>query len=484
MIKKSLMMLFFLGTMILLSSCDPIISGPTYDYTIDEIAAAITIDYADGDQANYVTSNLGFPTTSQLDSSAEISWMSYNPTAITNDGIVTRGDSDQDVTLMYTLSYADEITFGYIYVTVIGLNESSMYKITFDSQGGSAVDPIIAAEGDTITAPENPTRADYEFAGWYSTTNYLRQFTFNTMPSGNITLYAKWNYIDTNVYTITFDSNGGSAVSQIAAHGGVSITEPSDPTKDGYTFLGWFSDQALTQSFTFNYMPYESIVVYAKWIEESTYTGYYSSVSGLFGDDLYNQLHTIINNGFHGVTYGDARYMLDDTDVDPTNSSNLILVYKGTSVSGYWDGGATWNREHVWPQSLLGVSADNNTVNQASDLQNLKPANPNENSSRGNKWYANTTTSYSYAPRNAVKGDIARILLYMDLMYANLHLINISSGDPNVYQMGDLATLLQWAANDPVDAFEQNRNNLIYEYQGNRNPFIDHPEFIDYIYNS
>ena len=172
-------------------------------------------------------------------------------------------------------------------------------------------------------------------------------------------------------------------------------------------------------------------------------------------------------------------YVLDDTDRDPNNANNLILVYLGTSVSGVWDGGSTWNREHVWPQSLLGVSAVNNVANAASDLQNLKPANPAENSSRSNKYFDNITSAHTYNPRDAVKGDIARILLYMDLAYSNLNLVNTY---PATYQMGKLDVLLQWHLQDPVDDFERNRNEIIFEYQKNRNPFIDHPEFVEKIW--
>jgi endonuclease I len=206
---------------------------------------------------------------------------------------------------------------------------------------------------------------------------------------------------------------------------------------------------------------------------------YYQSAEGLTGSALKSQLHTIINTGFVGVTYGDARYMLDDTDRDPNNSNNVILLYLGTSVSGAWDGGVTWNREHVWPQSLLGVAADNGTVNAASDLQNLKPANPSVNSSRGNKYYDDMTTSVSYAPRVEVRGDIARILLYMEVMYSIYHLINST---PAVNQMALLDVLLSWHELDPVDSFEMNRNEVIYTLQKNRNPFIDYPHFVELIW--
>ena len=210
-------------------------------------------------------------------------------------------------------------------------------------------------------------------------------------------------------------------------------------------------------------------------------TEYYQSAEGLTGTQLVSQLRIIVHTGFVGVTYGDARYMLDDTDRDPNNANNLILVYLGTSVSGAWDGGITWNREHVWPQSLLGVPADNGTVNAAIDLHNLKPANPSTNSSRGNKFYDDMTTSVSYAPtRLEVRGDLARILFYMVIMYQIYSLVNTT---PTTNQMGKLDTLLEWHDLDPVDDFERNRNDKIYSFQHNRNPFIDYPQFVDMIWS-
>jgi len=206
---------------------------------------------------------------------------------------------------------------------------------------------------------------------------------------------------------------------------------------------------------------------------------YYESAEGLSGSALLLELREIINQGFLNKTYGDARYILDETDADPTNSNNVILMYTGFSVSGSWDGGVTWNREHVWPQSLLGVSAETNSRNAASDLQNLKPANPLINSTRGNKYFGTTTAGGAFALWEKDRGDIARILLYMVVMYSEYTLVE---SNPSVYQMAQLSLLLQWHVQDPVDAFEQNRNNVIYSYQKNRNPFIDYPQFVDLIW--
>jgi endonuclease I len=208
---------------------------------------------------------------------------------------------------------------------------------------------------------------------------------------------------------------------------------------------------------------------------------YYDDAEGLEGTALELALRTIINNGFSGVSYGDTRYYLDDTDADQNNSSNVILVYQQTSVSGVWDGGITWNREHVWPQSLLGVSVDNNDINVGSDLHNLKPADPGENSSRSNKYFDNVTSTVAYEPPDEVKGDIARILFYMIVMYDYLDLVD---GTPGIYEMGQLQTLLSWHDLDPVDDFERDRNEAIYGIQGNRNPFIDYEHFVELIFGS
>ena len=216
-------------------------------------------------------------------------------------------------------------------------------------------------------------------------------------------------------------------------------------------------------------LPYEGFVITMP---------YYYSAQGLTGNALFLELRDIVNTGFVGISYGDARYILDESDADPNNPNNVILVYLGTSVSGFWDG-TTWNREHVWPQSLLGVDVDNNDINVGTDLQNLKPANPSENSSRSNKYFDNVTTSSSYEPRDEVKGDVARILLYMWTKWDFLTLVD---SNPSTYQMAMLTVLLQWHEIDPVDDFERNRNEVIYSYQKNRNPYIDYPEFVELIW--
>jgi endonuclease I len=251
-----------------------------------------------------------------------------------------------------------------------------------------------------------------------------------------------------------------------------------DPQKQGYLFVGW-SLEPNGALFDFDTTLSEDIELYAIFSDMMTYEGYYEGADNLYGNHLVSFLRSLLNTNVTHKTYGEARYILNITDRDPNNANNVILVYRGTSVSGEWDNGITWNREHVWPQSLLGVDTNNSSTHVGADLHNLKPANPSENTSRGNKFFDIATTTVSYLPRVEVRGDVARILFYMDARYDYLNLVN---SNPILYQMGKLDTLLKWHLQDPVDDFERNRNHIIYQNQGNRNPFIDHPEFVEKIW--
>jgi endonuclease I len=152
---------------------------------------------------------------------------------------------------------------------------------------------------------------------------------------------------------------------------------------------------------------------------------YYSTATGT-GTTLRTNLHNIVTAGFIGYSYGDSRFILDDLDRDPNNASNVILVYNRVSVSGEWDAGITWNREHLWPQSKLGVSVSNGYTGVGSDLFELKPCNPSINSGRSNDGYGLTTSTGPYQntptyfyPGDADKGDVSRALFYMATRYYN-----------------------------------------------------------------
>ncbi len=198
---------------------------------------------------------------------------------------------------------------------------------------------------------------------------------------------------------------------------------------------------------------------------------YYQEAEGLYGDDLQSALESILNEEVTRLSYDDLKHVLEESDEDPENPGHVILIYTRDSVKGEWDY-PNWNREHVWPQSKFG-SADART-----DAHHIAPADVAENSYRGNKPFS-SVESGSYEPHDDIKGDVARMLFYMDARYDDLNL----SDDPEGNEMGYHAELLQWHFDDPVDDFEKRRNEVIYEHQGNRNPFIDHPQLAWLIYH-
>jgi endonuclease I len=219
---------------------------------------------------------------------------------------------------------------------------------------------------------------------------------------------------------------------------------------------------------------------------QPVYQGYYQAINGVSDAQLKPTLTTILRSILTStgllptsITYGNSRYDIPAFDKDPIQPNNVILVYSRQSVSGTWDAGSTWNREHVFPQSLMNVSTDNPSRHKGADYHNLKPESPSVNSSRGNKYFAETTTTTSYAPPLEVRGDVARILFYMVTMWPELSLVDVTgSNSPATFQMAQLSFLVKWHLQDPVDAFESNRNEVIYGLQGNRNPFVDHEELV------
>jgi endonuclease I len=218
---------------------------------------------------------------------------------------------------------------------------------------------------------------------------------------------------------------------------------------------------------------------------------YYAPAIGQSGAQLKSTLHGIID-GNTALSYSQVWTALQDTDQDPGNTANVIELYTGRSLSKSSYGGGTgqWNREHVYAQSRGGFDT---SAGPGTDLHHLRPEDVTVNGTRGNKDFDNGgaavsgctdcwTDADSFEPRDAVKGDVARMLFYMAVRYEgddafnNLELSTVSGSA--VPKIGDVDILLQWNAEDPVSTFEMRRNDRIYEtWQGNRNPFIDHPEW-------
>jgi len=227
--------------------------------------------------------------------------------------------------------------------------------------------------------------------------------------------------------------------------------------------------------------------------------GYYDDAQGLTGDDLKLALHEIIDDHLP-FSYDDLRdFILKNTDEDPNNSNNVILLYSGRSQDKNTFGGDPddWNREHVWAKSHGDFG---NNPPAGTDAHHIRPTDVSVNSARGNLDFDMGGTPVaqapgcfkdgdSFEPRDEVKGDVARMIFYMATRYEgggtvpDLEVVDEVNTYPNP-QHGKLSQLILWNTQDPPDDFEMNRNDVIYyQYQGNRNPFIDHPEYVDAIWS-
>ena len=239
-------------------------------------------------------------------------------------------------------------------------------------------------------------------------------------------------------------------------------------------------------------------------------SGYYDQTEGLTGSELKAKLHAIISDHVkypYTSSSTDVWDILKESDEDPSNPNNVILLYTGRSQAKSENSGESstpgsnrWNREHVWSKSH-GFPVEQDTA--FTDCHHIRPADESVNSSRntldfdnGGDQHAEADQCYydsdSWEPRDAIKGDVARMMFYMVVRYDpgyhmdntvyDLELVDLTGTQTYTPVFGKLSTLLNWHKADPVDAFESNRNEVVYQYQGNRNPFIDHPEWVDLVF--
>lgn len=191
------------------------------------------------------------------------------------------------------------------------------------------------------------------------------------------------------------------------------------------------------------------------------------------------------------------------TDENPDNTSEVLLIYgydnnDGDSQTDYSRNktlschisGCTglWNREHVFAKSLATPALDTDSPGSGTDVHNLRAADGNMNSSRNNRPYTSGTgnahtvgTNYFY-PGDEWKGDVARIVMYMYLRYNTQCLPNNVGSGSTTFSADMPDIFLQWNAEDPVTVYEQQRNTILENIQGNRNPFIDNPYLATYIW--
>ncbi|NIJ43797.1 endonuclease I [Wenyingzhuangia heitensis] len=210
---------------------------------------------------------------------------------------------------------------------------------------------------------------------------------------------------------------------------------------------------------------------------------YYSTVTfSTNSETLKSELQEVTTNKHTNIIYYSGRHTpLLKADQDTGNSSNVILVYTGESrdksfrdVTGSGKP-EEFNTEHIYPQSLYKVSDSTDDIVKG-DLHHLRYCDANTNSSRSNDKFVDGSGSAgsigsAWYPGDEWKGDVARMILYIHLRY-----------DKSISKVGDLDTFLEWNEEDPISDFEIQRNDIIADEQGNRNPFIDNPYLVTLIW--
>ena len=268
----------------------------------------------------------------------------------------------------------------------------------------------------------------------------------------------------------------------------------------------------------------------------SYYDGYYDSlVSWQDGEDLKNQLNAIIRNGYHPLSYTKSSKQNYDTNIHADHSQydfEYLDVIYSNNHNFKTDTNKGWQREHAWCASLMCGSTTGNAVNfkgRATDFHNLFAANASGNQSRGNKnyGYANVfdltyvdrtiddgNDGYSFdevtfEPADKDKGRLSRAIFYMATMYKDEEYdpangitmkgltivedpVSYVAGNNCAFAIGNLTDLLEWNEDTPVDCLEMQHNISVYldddnpdgYAQGNRNPYVDFPGLVDYVYGS
>ena len=201
-------------------------------------------------------------------------------------------------------------------MTITAQWKINQYTITFDTAGGSKIAPITQDYGTSITAPANPTREGYTFMGWDKEIPA-------TMPEDNVTITAQW---EINRYTITFDTNGGNEIDSITQDYDTPITAPADPTREGYTFIGWDREIPTT-------MPAENMTVTAQW-EIKRYTITFDTAGGSEIDSITQDYSSIITAPADPTREG-YTFIGWDTEIPTTMPAENITVTAQWEINRY-----------------------------------------------------------------------------------------------------------------------------------------------------
>ena len=298
-------------------------------------------------------------------------------------------------------------------ITLFAKWTENEYDVTFNSQGGSHINPITVAKNNTITKPTDPTKKDCKFEGWYQNAACTgEKWNFDTdTVTADITLYAKWTEnttppTPTTKYTVTFVVDG-STVSSQEVESGEKATKPTDPTKSGYTFDGWYQNENFTgEKWNFNTDTVTgNITLYAKWIANTT-------------PPTPTTKHTV-TFVVDGSTVSSQEVESDEKATEPTLTQDGFTLdgwYQNAACTGEkWDFStevtknmtlyAKWtenNTEDPTPTTKYTVTFDSQggssipSQEVEKDKQATKPTNPTRTGFTFNDWYTDKDCTQTY----------------------------------------------------------------------------------------
>lgn len=224
------------------------------------------------------------------------------------------------------------------------------FTVTFNTDGANSIASQTVKEGEKAVKPADPLKSGYKFEGWYSDSSFTTKFDFKTPITFDITLYAKFTVsqgggggggsitpppVTDKTYTVTFNSNGGSAVNPITADYNAPVTLPT-PTREGHTFAGWYSDESLNTQYTSDKMPAENITLFAKWTKNSyTLTINYVYENGSEAHESY--VKSVVYGEAYTVTSPSIESFLPDiptvTGIMPANDLTIVVTYGDYLIS-------------------------------------------------------------------------------------------------------------------------------------------------------
>ena len=405
------------------------------------------------------------------------------------------------------------------------------------ASGETCTVTVKAAQVTDLDAPADAMLADYVFD--FSTAGDLRPAIATSNPAngasafpraGNLSItFTEPVTLDAGWYTLSCASSGTHTATQSGSGASYTLDPATDFDALEHCTLTILGDHVHDQDGTIQTMDGNAVIGFDS--AGSSGGDYYAGVDTSSGPALKTWLHNRIKD-HTSVPYSGATpntwTILEAADQDPSDTSKILDAYKNESYPKTGGGNTNYNREHTWPNShgFPNDSVSGHINAPYTDCHMLYLTNIGYNSDRGNSPYNNcasctertTVANHGFGGPgqsnffngsnfqvwNHRKGDMARAVMYMVVRYKggintvttlpepNLELTDTASEITTVNAqptqgtayMGLKSVLLAWSAADPPDAAERLRNDVVFSYQHNRNPFIDHPEWADCVFNN